>query len=138
VWGWVDPLGLECKKGTATIRQYENGYPEGHFSIEIDDGVNQLHTEQLITKKDRSATSIYETSVENPVNTKVIEIPDASNAMNYQKSLIGKELGAYDTHNNSCLSHVVDVLESGGAKPVSKTDLGYGKFLMKNGFSRLI
>jgi hypothetical protein len=137
VWNWIDPLGLKC--GKATIRQYENGYPEGHFTVEIDDGVNRFHTEQLITKKDRSATSIFNTYVENnAAHTKVIDIPDATSAMEYQKSLIGKELGAYDTHQNSCLSHVVDVMESGGAKPVSKTDFGYGKFLMKNGFSRLM
>jgi RHS repeat-associated protein len=128
VWGWVDPLGLCPKdvstKGKAIIRQFENGYPEGHFTIEIDDGVKRLHTEQLITKKDRSATSIFETPIENnPVHTKVIDIPDATSAIGYQKSLIGKELGTYDAYKNSCLSHVVDVLESGGAKPVNKTDL---------------
>jgi hypothetical protein len=55
-----------------------------------------------------------------------------------KKSIVGQELGAYDAYNNSCLSHVVDVLENGGAKPVSKSRLGYAKFLRKNGFSLLM
>ena len=136
VWGWVDPLGLKC--GKATIRQYENGYPEGHFTIEIDDGINKLHTEQIITSQDFSTATIRKVhSTGNPVNTKVIEISDATSAMNYQKSLINKELGSYDVLNNSCLSHAVDVLEQGGEKAVVKTRLGYAKFLRKNGFDLL-
>ncbi len=142
VWGWVDPLGLACEdisnKGTATIRQYENGYPEGHFTVEIDDGVNKLHTEQVITSSDYSTTTIRRVPPsEPPVTTKVIEIPDASGAMNYQKSLIGKDLGPYDVHTNSCLSHAVDVIEKGGGQTVSKTRLGLAKFLKKQGFGLL-
>jgi hypothetical protein len=142
VWNWADPLGLKCedtsKKGTATIRQYENGYPEGHFTVEIDDGVKKLHTEQVITSADYSTTTIRQVPPSGPpVTTKVVEIPDAESAMNYQKSLIGKELGPYDVHTNSCLSHTVDVIEKGGGKAVSKTRLGLAKFLRKNGFGLL-
>jgi uncharacterized protein RhaS with RHS repeats len=142
VWGWIDPLGLECKdasnKGTATIRQFENGHPEGHFTVEIDDGVKKLHTEQVITSRDYSTTTIRQVPPSgSPVSTKVVDIPDATSAMNYQKSLIGKELGPYDVHTNSCLSHGVDVIEKGGGITVSKTRLGLAKFLKKQGFGLL-
>ena len=133
--GWMDPLGLAC--GKATIKQFENGHPEGHFSIEITDGTDTLHTHQVITTDDHSATTIIQGTTRDlgpPANVKAVDIADATAAMDYQKSLMHTDLGPYDAISNSCLSHVADVINAGGGT-IGKTRLGYAKFLRGNGFS---
>ena len=46
------------------------------------------------------------------------------------------DLGHYDAISNICLSHVADVVNAGGGT-MSKTRLGYAKFLRGNGFNLL-
>jgi hypothetical protein len=87
-------------------------------------GGARIGTEQVITSRDFSTTTIRQVPPsEPPATTKVVEIPDATSAMNYQRSQIGKELGPYAVYANSCLSHAVDVIEKGGGKAVSKSGL---------------
>jgi uncharacterized protein RhaS with RHS repeats len=139
--GWIDPLGLSCKEGTAIVRQYDNGHAEGHFTVEIVHGDAKYMTHQVITKDDMSQTTIRRASTyaegKTPVHETIINLPDANAAMQYQKNMINMELGQYDALNNSCLSHVCDVVEAGGGSPVSRSRLGYGKFLKKQGFGIL-
>ena len=136
-------LLLPAPGGTETIRQYENGYPEGHFSVEIYDKNygTSFSTHQVINDypNNKSTTIVNANMLRNDpfVHETTISIKNPTSAMNYQRSLINKELGAYDKYSNSCLSHVCDVLEVGGHRTISKTRLGYGKFLRREGFERL-
>ena len=138
---WIDPLGLTCKEGHAIVRQFSNGFQEGHFTIEIVQGDLGYATHQVITASNREKTTIARAGSYNEKNAVVheaiIPLPNAQAARDYQKSLINCELGAYDPTKNSCLSHVFDVLEAGGGKAYSKSELGYGRFFRKNGFNLL-
>ncbi len=142
--GWVDPLGLTAKEGdcgVAIIRQYENGYQEGHLTIEIIDGDISYHTDQVITSDDKSSTTIRRSNKafegEVPVAVVEIPIPNAEAARNLQKQLINENLGEYDAINNSCVSHVCDILEAGGHKKINRHELSYAKFYKRNGLKRL-
>lgn len=47
--------------------------------------------------------------------SRTIDIPDAGNALARQRELMNAgDLGPYDRITNSCVSHVCDVLSSGG------------------------
>ena len=59
-----------------------------------------------------------------------IEIPNAEKAIDFQNHLINKKLGAYEEATNSCLTHIFDVLESGGKDFSSNSEKL--KFLLKN------
>ena len=138
---WVNPFGLAC--GEATIRQFENGHAEGHYTVEITEGENALHTHQVIfSRGDQSQTTIIKaTEMGQPVHVHTFDVPDATAAMNHQKSLMMTDeriidLGQYNAISNSCLSHVADVVNAGGGA-MSKTQLGYAKFLSRSGFRRL-
>lgn len=140
--GWIDPFGLSCKEGKAIIRQYENGHPEGHFTIEIIIGDTRYNTHQVITSRnDHSKTTIVRAGKFSkgnvPVHEAIIDLPDAQAAMNKQKNMINEELGVYDPIENSCLSHVCDIVEVGGTPSVTRTDKGYMRFTRKNGFRLL-
>lgn len=138
---WIDPLGLTCKEGHAIVRQFANGYQEGHFTIEIVQGDLGYATHQVITAPKRAKTTIARAGSYNDqhvvVHEAIIPLTDTQAARDYQKSLVNAELGAYDPVNNSCLSHVLDVLEAGGGKTYSRTELGYGRFFRKHGFNLL-
>jgi hypothetical protein len=136
MWGWIDPLGL-CK-GKATIR---HSFPEpenrfGHYSVEVKHGNNTLHTEQVITSYDYSTTTIDKVNQiysEAPVKEITIDLPNAKGAMEYQRSMINKELGPYSEKTNSCVEHVCNVLRAGGVD-VPNSALGQFKFLKGLGF----
>ncbi|BFM16850.1 hypothetical protein R50073_30330 [Maricurvus nonylphenolicus] len=139
--GWVDPLGLTCKEGHAVLRLFDNGYQEGHLTIEVVLGDLSYATHQIITAKDKSQTTIvragrYNTQNQVAQETK-IPLPNASVAIEYQKSLINEELGEYDIIDNSCYSHVFDVLEEGGHNPISRSKIGFAKFMKKNDFTKI-
>jgi len=138
--GWIDPLGL-CKEGYAVVRQYENDHPEGHFTVVVViDDIN-YNTHQVVTKEDYSQTKIVRAgnATKNRVisHEAIVELPDPQAALEYQKSMINTELGEYDKINNSCLSHVCDVLDAGGAPAIERSRRGYFKFLKGSGFGRL-
>lgn len=138
--GWVDPLGLTCKEGYAIVRQYENGFQEGHFTVEIVQEDISYQTDQVILNKDWSSTTIRRSknsfAGKIPIAEAIIPLSNATGAREFQKSLINSELGKYDPITNSCLSHVFDVLEAGGEPVQNRHPLSYAKFYKKNGFLR--
>lgn len=85
---WVDIFGLEC--GKARIHHYagDADNPFGHYSIEILDnkGKSMTHTHQVITSSNHSTTTITNRTdfLGTPNKTIEINIPDATNATNYQ------------------------------------------------------
>ncbi|WP_066962872.1 RHS repeat-associated core domain-containing protein [Microbulbifer sp. Q7] len=139
---WIDPYGLSCKEGYAVVRQFENGRQEGHFTIEVVLDDLKYSTHQVITEKDWSNTTIvragqYHLASSGPIHEVTIPLPDAKTAIEHQKNLINEPLGKYQAIENSCLSHVCDILDAGGGPKYSKSRIGYGKFFKKNGFGRL-
>src|SRR5690606_5908624 len=143
--GWVDPLGLACKEGYAIVRQLENGYAEGHLTVEIVWDELSYSTHQVITSSDKSSTSIRRaTSINSDAikNCTVaheakIALPNAEAAFRYQKEILNSDLGKYDLIENSCYSHVFDVLEAGGHAPIQRSKKGFFKFMRGNGFGRI-
>ncbi len=142
---WLDPYGLKCKEGYAIVRQLENGYQEGHLTVEVVfDDVNYA-TDQVITSPDRSTTTIRRYGKINSDAIKNgtvahevrIALPDAEAALEYQKKIRNTELGKYDLIENSCYSHVFDVLEAGGHPPIQRSKRGFFKFMKSNGFGRI-
>lgn len=127
-----------CPQGKAIIRQYENGHPEGHYTIEVKHDDLSYSTHQVVTNPDYSETTVVRAGRYNlskvPVHTAEIPLPNAQAAINKQKSLINEELGRYDTIDNSCLSHVCDIIEEGGGPAATRTQKGYMKYMRANGF----
>ncbi len=143
--GWVDPFGLSCKEGYAIVRQLENGHAEGHLTVEIVmNGINYA-THQVITSDDKSTTSIRRAGGVNSeaidkgivVHEARIALPNAEAAFRAQKDLVNADLGKYDLIENSCYSHVFDVLEAGGHAPIQRSKKGFFKFMKSNGFNRI-
>ena len=58
-----------------------------------------------------------------PSKSVSIDIPNAISAIDYQKSLIEKDLGAYEVKTNSCVDHISEVLREGGVN-IPKSPLG--------------
>ncbi|MDH5327552.1 MAG: DUF6531 domain-containing protein [Gammaproteobacteria bacterium] len=134
--GWVDPLGLSSKdcgtQGTATVNFHEGG----HFSVEINSSSSQQKTHQVITSADRSTTQIVDADVRPPSkpikSSATIDIPDAQSAIAKQKELMDQgNLGAYDKIDNSCVSHVCDVLDAGGLETPAPQGSAQSKHLFR-------
>ena len=62
-----------------------------------------------------------------------MELPNGDAAQDYQRSMLGKQLGPYSRDTNSCVDHVAEVLRAGG-EPVPTGALSQYKYLKKNGF----
>jgi hypothetical protein len=78
----------------------------------------------VIAKSDLSQTTITTTRTTSaPEKFARVNLPDVEAAQSYQKSMLGKELGAYDQRTNSCVDHVAEVLRAGGTD-VPKSVLG--------------
>lgn len=136
--GYVDPLGLvTCpldKNGIATViwhdtRGAANSF--GHYSIEVKFGDEILHTHQLGVPG--SATRVSTNMLDRlPVSkTAVFDLPDAKAAIEFQKSVLDKIGPLYDVKTQSCVTHVKDVLRSGGLN-VPESAGAQLKFLLKN------
>jgi RHS repeat-associated protein len=138
---WVDPFGLSCKEGYAIVRQFENGFSEGHFTIEVFKADLSYSTHQVITADDRSQTTIVRAGNFNKqresVKEAIIELPNAIAAIDLQKSMKNESLGPYHPIDNSCLSHVIDVLNQGEGSEYNKSKRGYYKLFKDNKFERL-
>jgi len=115
-----------AQDGIAIIKGY---YPhEGdrlpHFSIEVQYGDDVFETHQVITAWDMSQTTIIQVS---PPRTpdQIVEIflPNARSAQEYQRSVLWNNLGKYDL-NNTCVTHVCNVLRVGGAEGVPPAGSG--------------
>jgi hypothetical protein len=139
-WGWrtvagvglIAPFGVssvrsavnfasETLEGTAIVKAYRatlgNRLP--HFTIEVHYRGQVLETEQLVlSRNDLSRTTIDEViSSASPHQTAIVPLPNAREAQSYQRAMIGQELGPYGL-NNSCITHVCNVLRVSGVPDV--------------------
>jgi len=120
--------------------QFENGYTEGHFTIEVFyDGMG--YSSHQVIGEDRSDTTIIRAgkynSSKKAVHESIIKLEDAEAAQTLQKNMINEQLGEYDAIENSCVSHVIDIINAGNSTQISKSKLGYARFMRKNGFAQL-
>ncbi|WP_317621964.1 RHS repeat domain-containing protein [Ketobacter nezhaii] len=152
--GWVDPLGLTSKPGdcpkteqedladVAIVRQFENGYQEGHFMVEVRSNNDSFASHQVFNTDDRSSTTISFDPRSSNSGTHIAEaqfnLPNAKAAIAFQENMTDKELGVYDPLKNSCMSHICDVLQAGGNTKDyrSKEKLGHARFFKKNNITR--
>ena len=139
---WVDPFGLSCKEGTATVLRIGRG-KDTHFAIQVKTKLEVTKTHQLGGTDDdgiSSRTLIDSYNEEDDFAGKLIEkatikLPDAIAAIDLQRQLIlnseialdaaggdpdNLQTPLYDAATQSCLTHVFDVLEAGGIEGTPK------------------
>ena len=126
------PTGNTCStfdegaNGIAVIKGYApspgDQYP--HFTVEVHYRDEVIETEQVITRLDYSQSRIETVlSPRTPAQSITLPLPDAKAAQDFQRSVMNTELGPYGL-NNSCVTHVCDVLRAGGAEGVPNPPKG--------------
>jgi RHS repeat-associated protein len=130
---WQDPLGLSsCQdEPYAEVSHYAGNEdnPFGHYAVRVVAGDQEQFSHQVITSSDHSHTTISERPPQRaPETTARVPLTDPSKAMDYQRSMMGKELGPYDRRTNSCVDHVAEVLRQGGVD-VPQGPLGQFKYM---------
>ncbi|KAG8150176.1 hypothetical protein BFF94_028215 [Burkholderia catarinensis] len=114
---YIDPLGLA--KGKCVIYWYNHiGGATGHYTVKTIAGTGSMHTEQKTSGDETWIARVSGITAGEPVNSATFDIPDVGAAQNYQRDSAGsrdESDGAYDVSNNSCMTHVMDVLNAGGA-----------------------
>jgi len=149
VWGWVDPLGLSCEStsGKAIIREYRPEPNRPHYTIDVQHGNNKYISEQLGAEGENIIISNSDVMAERGAqvsNSFAFDIPNAKNAMQYQKIKVAESNNnyykgisgpLYDAETQSCLTHCFDVLRAGGAQNVpdtSKVSKSLYKYMLKH------
>ncbi len=134
---WIDVFGLDCsKKGVAKINYFEYLDPKGklqkHFSIDVASKGGKKHTHQVIFNEKKGTTIIdYDGNLGKPKKTISIDLPNSKAAIDYQKSITQTDTGIYDASKNSCLTHVMDVIRSGGIENAPTNSRAAAVYLMK-------
>ena len=135
--GWVDPWGLSQRKcsntsskqghgspkisnqpGTAVIHWHDNRSPTntfGHYSVEVKINGMSLHTHQAGAPGEITmVTSRGFEHLPPAAKLKEVQLPKADEAIRYLGGKLEKEGPLYDLKTQSCVTHVCDVLRSGG------------------------
>ncbi|WP_221407715.1 RHS repeat domain-containing protein [Thermoflexibacter ruber] len=122
----------------AKIYQYTSTNRLGHFGVEVLSGKDKLFTHQVITAADMSTTTITKniSMLDNPIKTVELSLPNATDAMKYQRGILGTELGAYSEATNSCVTHIINVLNAGGLNIPNNMRSQYS-FLKELGFEKI-
>ena len=136
---WVDPFGLSCKEGTATIIKIGHG-KNMHFAIQVKTKFDTTKTHQhggVEEDGTRTNTLIIGFDEEDfagqSIEKTTIKLPNAIAASDLQRQLLREgdmaldradwnpenlDTPLYDPVNQSCLTHVFDVLKAGGIENV--------------------
>jgi len=130
---WQDPFGLSaCRdESYAEVSHYSGNEenPFGHYAIRVVSGDREQFSHQVITSDDHAHTTISQRPPQRePEKIVRVPLPEATKAMDYQRSMLGKELGPYDRRTNSCVDHVAETLRQGGVD-VPNGPLGQFKYL---------
>ena len=88
-----------------------------HASVSVAWGGQTLHTHQVISAADYGRTTIALGDSANAIRSFEYAIPNAAAAMQYQRSMMGAEMGYYNMFTNSCFTHCANVLSAGGVQP---------------------
>ncbi len=110
--------------GTATVRlESIEGQRVPHYTVETDFQGVQLHTEQLVDKGAGTTTITEALRYQVITQEGQVDLPDAEAAQVYQESVLRTDTGPYDYYRNSCVTHVVNVLNAGGLDLPTSTGL---------------
>ena len=135
--GWVDPWGLSNRKcsntnskqghtssairnqsGTAVIHWHDNRSTTnrfGHYSVEIKLNGTSLHTHQAGAPGEHTMVTTRGFEWLPPAAKKAeVPLPKADEAIKYLGGKLEKDGPLYDLKTQSCVTHVCDVLRSGG------------------------
>lgn len=120
--------GGSLGQGSATINYFD--LPTGpHFSVRTQIGGTSLESDQIITNAQTRLTTIRETTgLPPPTNSVTVLLPNARAAMQRQNSLFGQNTGVYNSRTNSCVTHVCDILSTGGLNAPNSTGRGVRYF----------
>lgn len=134
-FGELTSLGLSeaDEAGAATVNFFRlgaNGDP--HFTVTTEANGATLQTEQVIVDAQMNTTVQVATQTEQAVARVDIALPNAQAAMRRQLELMGQPGGTYNAINNSCVTHCMDILRSGGVDAPGTTMAGI-KFLKSLG-----
>ncbi len=116
---YLDPLGLA--RGRCTVYWYNHvGGATGHYTVKTIAGTGSMHTEQQNSGDETWIARVSGVNQAEPVNSATFDLPDVGAAQKFQRAQTragdaGDSNGAYDVANNSCMTHVMDVLNAGGA-----------------------
>jgi RHS repeat-associated protein len=133
---YIDPLGLA--KGKCTVYWYDHiGGTTGHYTVKTVAPSGSLHTEQVSTGDETWIERVNGATAGEPVNSATFELPNVDAAQNVQRDKVragkrGESDGKYEAGTNSCMTHVMDVLNAGGVDAPSTGHRAWG-FLTKNG-----
>ncbi|WP_249363924.1 RHS repeat-associated core domain-containing protein, partial [Pseudoalteromonas sp. S1649] len=134
---WVDPFGLSCKEGAATVLKIGHG-SDMHFAIQVKTKFDTTKTHQHGgTEADGTRTNTLiigydeEDFAGKSIEKSTIKLPNAIAASDLQRQLLREgdmaldradwnpdnlDTPLYDPVNQSCLTHVFDVLKAGGLR----------------------
>jgi hypothetical protein len=96
--------------GTFNNPDHTTAYP--HYSVTVMANGQMLTTE--LTTVANMAMIQQDPMTPSPTNSVTIPLPDATAAMEFQRSVLGQSVGGFDPQTNSCVTHVGDVLRAGG------------------------
>uniref|UniRef100_UPI001CA4818C RHS repeat-associated core domain-containing protein n=1 Tax=Marinomonas lutimaris TaxID=2846746 RepID=UPI001CA4818C len=149
---WVDPMGLSCKEGTATILKIGHG-KNMHFAIQVNTKFEMTKTHQWGSVRNGLPTRTVvlgydelEDFADKSIRKVTIKLPDAIAASDLQRQLLREgdmaldradwdpdklDTPLYDPVNQSCLTHVFDVLRAGGVEGVPENSSLQDKSVLK-------
>lgn len=113
---YIDPLGLA--RGKCVI-YWSNPFEDasGHYTVKTIAGTGSMHTEQKTSGAETWIARVNSATAAEPINSATFDIPDVGAAQKYQRDKVratrAESDGAYDVSNNSCMTHVMDVLNAG-------------------------
>lgn len=103
-----------------------------HISIEVQQGGTALHTEQVMVDSANNTTIAKASGLPEPTGIVEFDLPNAQQAMQAQRQMIGKPGGIYNPQTNSCVTHACDVLRAGGVEAPATTSSAR-RFFLRNG-----
>jgi RHS repeat-associated protein len=116
----------EAEQGIATVFKHKNG----HYSIFTEVGEDELHTHQAILEDNATRIEEWEGRLEIESAT-TFELPNGRAALNYQRSMLNTDTGAYELMQNSCARHPGLVLQEGGISKAPVLEPRFSQWLEK-------
>jgi hypothetical protein len=117
------PVSDTAGKATFTVERIR-GQKLPHYTVETEFRGVRLPTEQVVVDEETGSTTIRETlRFQKIIQQGQIDLPDAQAAQAYQESVLRTDTGTYNYYRNSCVTHVVNVLNAGGLNLPTSTRL---------------
>ena len=132
---YIDPLGLA--RGKCVVCWYNHvGGETGHYTVKTVGPSGSMHTEQQTSGDETWISKVNPVTAVEPVNSATFDMPDVDAAQRFQRDKVrqgkAESDGPYDVGNNSCMTHVTDVLNAGGVEAPRTGHRAWG-FLTKMG-----